>query len=277
MSHNDELTRCFAFGCSLTRYAYATWADYIGANFDEYYNYARAGSSNTFMMNRVIEADAKFKFNPATDYVLIMVTGFGRFSYLKDHWRTNGDLYGYYQGTKDKTVEWIIDNLWSERWAVYQSWIAIKTIKDLLTLKGVPFKIVMGIDNTHYMKETATQWGQTLVIKPSTMEKVQDIYNMVNDPDESYDMWCYHRYKTNDYITWKNGQYEGHPSQRMHYDYLKDKFPEFNTSKSKELFDKTESIFLYDSQAIQEANFFTNFYNTYNKATNYPLFGDTTQ
>jgi hypothetical protein len=100
---------------------------------------------------------------------------------------------------------------------------------------------------------------------------------MVNDPDESYDMWCYHKYKTNDYIMWENGQYEGHPSQRMHYDYLKDKFPEFNTSKSKELFDKTESIFLYDSQAIQEANFLTNFYNTYNKATNYPLFGDPTR
>jgi hypothetical protein len=37
------MSRFFAFGCSYTRYAYATWADYIGVNFDEYYNYGCGG------------------------------------------------------------------------------------------------------------------------------------------------------------------------------------------------------------------------------------------
>jgi hypothetical protein len=273
MSHSDNPTRCFAFGCSLTQYSYATWADYIGANFDEYYNYGRSGSSNTFMMNRVIEVDDKFNFNPETDYVLVMVTGFGRFSYLTEGWQTHGDLYGYYQATKDKSVEWFTNNMWSERWAVYQSWIAIKTIRDLLTTKGVPFKIVTGIDNSHYMKETATKWGHTHVISPNTIQKVQDIYNLVDDT-ESYDMWLYHRYKDTDYPRWKDGRFEGHPSQKMHYDYLKDKFSEFDTDKARLVFDKTESIFLSDSQSIQEHNFRSNFYNNYNKANNYPLFGD---
>ena len=268
------MKRCFAFGCSYTRYSYATWADYIGVNFDEYYNYGRAGSSNTFIMNRIIEADSVFQFDPNTDYVLIMLTGFGRFSYLRQGWQTHGDLYGYYQATKDKSTEWFVNNMWSERGAVYQSWIAIKTIKEILTLKGIPFKMVMGIDNSHYMEETATKWGHTHSIAPSTIEKVLDIYKLLDDT-ESYDIWLQKRYQQSDYTTWKiHNRVDGHPTQKMHYDYLKDKFPEFDTDKTQEVFVKTESIFLDDSQTIQEHNFSRNFYNDFNKSTNIPLFGD---
>ena len=104
------MKRCFAFGCSYTSYSYATWADLIGINFKEYYNYGRAGCSNTYIMNRIIEADRTYNFNPDTDFVLIMLTGFGRFSYLprQSGWQTKGDLYSYNNNTNDPiTIEFV--------------------------------------------------------------------------------------------------------------------------------------------------------------------------
>ena len=63
------MKRFFAFGCSYTSYSYATWADLIGIHFKEYYNYGRAGCSNAYIMNRVVEANEMYQFNPETDYV----------------------------------------------------------------------------------------------------------------------------------------------------------------------------------------------------------------
>ena len=280
VSMTQNKTRCFAFGCSYTQYAYDTWADYLGSNFDEYYNYGRSGGSNTLIMNRLVEANSVFQFNPNTDYVAVMLTGFGRFSYLLDnnnnsYWTTNGDLYSYYYKTKDKVSGWLLDNMWNEKWAVYQSWIAVKTIKDLLTSKNIPHKIVMGIDNSHYMEETATKWGHTHTIHQETIDKVKDIYNTVNAV-ESFDQWMQSRYVTKDYPVWKdNGKnrIDGHPSQRIHYDYFKEMFPEYVTDESLKTFNFVESLFKDDSQEIQSNNYNNDFYNNFNKGLQFPLFG----
>ena len=61
-------SRCFAFGCSITKHYWGTWADLIGSNFDEYYNFGKGGSSNTFIMNRFLGADAEINFNPETPH-----------------------------------------------------------------------------------------------------------------------------------------------------------------------------------------------------------------
>jgi hypothetical protein len=125
------MSRFFAFGCSYTLYSWATWADFVGANFDEYYNYGRSGCSNTYIMNRVIEADVKFNFNN-NDVVMIMLTGLNRFSYLPidGDWATQGDLPSYLYHTKDKKIEWFLKNMWSESFAVYSSWTATTAIKN---------------------------------------------------------------------------------------------------------------------------------------------------
>jgi hypothetical protein len=279
MSQNK--TRCFAFGCSYTQYAYATWADYLGANFDEYYNYSRAGASNTFVMNRLVEANSVFQFDPATDYVVVMLTGFGRFSYLlTDHnnnstWVTEGDLYSYYAHTKDAAAGWLLKNIWNEKWAVYMSWVATKAIKDILASKKIPHKILMGIDNSHYMEETATKWGHTHVLQQETIDKVKEIYEII-DVSESYDQWMMPRYTTKDYPVWKDygkSRIDGHPSQRIHYEYFKEIFPEYATDKSLNVFNLVESIFRDESQDIQGNSYIDNFYKDFNKAMQFPLFG----
>ena len=46
--------RLFTFGCSFTQWKWPTWADYIGINFDEYYNAGQAGSDNKHILNHIL-------------------------------------------------------------------------------------------------------------------------------------------------------------------------------------------------------------------------------
>ena len=74
--------RFFSFGCSFTKdWDCPTWSDLIGIQFDEYYNLAMPGSSNTLIMQRFIESDLFYNFNKDTDVIMIGISGFGRMSF----------------------------------------------------------------------------------------------------------------------------------------------------------------------------------------------------
>ena len=267
-------TRFFAFGCSYTQYSYATWADFVGCNFEEYYNYGRGGASNSFIMNRVVECNELFKFNPETDTVIVMLSGFGRFSYLNKKWFTDGDLYSYYGNTKDIKIKGFIENMWSEEAANYSSWIAAKTIK--MILKDIPHKFFMSIDNRHYSESDGSKWGKEQLIRPKAIEKTRDIYDMLDDT-ESMDEWKSKKYTWADHYVWKeeNNRIDGHPTQKMHFDFVKDKLPEYLTDKSENLFNYVEEIFIDSTQHNQGTNFA---HSTHGKLTNNfnvdCLFGD---
>lgn len=243
--------RFFAFGCSYTNYSYPTWADYIGVTFDQYYNYARAGCSNTFIMNRVVEADEKYKFNSETDLIIIMITGFGRFSHMnaKEHpkrdWVTHGDLMSYTAVNKhDKMTKFFLDNIWTENWAVYQSWIAIKVIKQLLTLKNIKHKILMGIDNTGYKNGVA-------LLDQDAKVKVNEIYELL-DVQKSLDEWKQESLENKDSPYWNNLKHvDGHPSHKAHYKFAQDYFPELINEKSLDLLNFWKEKFTYESQEKQ--------------------------
>ena len=47
-------SRFFAFGCSYTNWIHnPTWADFIGINYNKYYNFGRPGASNTYIMQKI--------------------------------------------------------------------------------------------------------------------------------------------------------------------------------------------------------------------------------
>lgn len=241
------MKRCFAFGCSYTSYAYATWADLIGVNFDEYYNYGRAGCSNTYIMNKIVEAAQIYKFNPDTDFVLVMLTGFGRFSYLPKNanWQTHGDLHSYNQNTNNPVTVEFVKNMWSDDWAVYQSWIATKVIKQ--TLKDIKHSIVMGINNSAYIDGTA---DVNDLIKPMANE----IYNML-DIGITLDEWKEkNQYYDSPY--WEDLQHEdGHPSTNVYLKYIEEFFPRFDTTKTRKLVNQWNVNFDHTSQHIMQNKF----------------------
>lgn len=265
------MKRLFVFGCSLSRYAYATWADLAGANFDEYYNFARAGGSNSLMMGRLVEADERFNFNKDTDTVLIMVTGIGRHSYYLPYegWVAKGDLYSYVNNSKDKIMEFFLKNMHSDKNDVYNSWLSVKTMKQLLVAKNIPHKILLGINYSDYLNKNEYN-------DEDSIKKVLAIQSMLDITTPLHD-WFANR---TDDITGSNTPFytestisDGHPSQKMHYEFLKEFLPEYNTDKTKEMFDYVESIFDGRTQHKQEQTYRTKFYREYNKAFTNPLFG----
>jgi len=268
--------RFFAFGCSYTKSWSPTWADYIGINFDEYVNLGRGGSSNTFAMNRLTEVNEKYGLNPETDHVMVMLTGFSRYSWMADSeekkgWQTIGDMYSNYQTTKEKKLGAFLDDMWSEKWAVYQSWIAAKSIKDLLVRNNISHEILMGIDNSCYLTEVQDAWWGTTTLNRDTVKLAEEIYDMVSYR-ESLDEWKDKKYKREEHVFWKDRNcYDGHPTAKMHFEYVREKFPEFITEKSQALLDYAESIADYSSQAIHGRKFHE-YHMTFNRDGQFPLF-----
>ena len=87
--------RFFAFGCSFTRYHWATWADMVHYNYPqaEYYNCGAGGSGNTMIHNRIMQADQLYNFTKE-DLVIV------QWSY------TNRDDK-WVQGTEGNPSHWL--------------------------------------------------------------------------------------------------------------------------------------------------------------------------
>lgn len=96
----DKYKRVFAFGCSFTGYKYPTWATIMGKHVAqaEFYNLGRSGGGNTFIANRLTEANRVFKFCE-TDLVMVMWSTFCREDrYLPDQgWLLPGNIYSQNQ------------------------------------------------------------------------------------------------------------------------------------------------------------------------------------
>jgi hypothetical protein len=257
--------RFFAFGCSYTCHIAGTWADYIGSNFKEYYNFGRGGACNTYIMSKFIEADVKYKFDYETDYIVVMFTNFNRFSYYdKVGWKLQGSVY------KNETYpEQFRNQMWSEDWGIYNSWIAINTIKQLLRYKALENKLLMAMDSIYFEE---SPFDDTLTNALSN-KFVNNIYNSLAD-SESLDKWKGKRYEyPNDYELYKKEDFrDAHPTQKMHYEFMKDKFPQFDTEKSKNTFELLESLKDTSSWHNQQQSYQLNFNQQKNKAFGAPLF-----
>lgn len=259
-------SRLFAFGCSYVSYRYPTWADYLGVEFDQYYNYGRSGSSNTYIMNKLVEAMLHHKFCK-TDMVVVMLTGFGRFSYIhKDdnHWITHGDLYSYTTVTKDPVLTHFVNNLFSDSFAVYQSWIAATTIKKFLTLQEIPHKIFMGIDNSMYLTDTVN-------LSNKTIQKTQEVYNIL-DYGISLDQWKKLKTENSHCPIWLNKEYDSHPSLQSHFVFFKEQFPNISHDRATNLKNYWERNFDSRTPDHQAIKYQQEFVSKYNLASNINLY-----
>lgn len=83
--------RFFAFGCSMTRYRWPTWADIISQEIPEFHNYGKSGGGNLYISNSIVEANIKHKFN-SNDLVIIMWSSTTREDRYKNGWKTPGNI-----------------------------------------------------------------------------------------------------------------------------------------------------------------------------------------
>lgn len=111
----EKYKRVFAFGCSFTGYKYPTWANIMDKHIkpEEFYNFARSGGGNTFIANRITEANRVFKFCE-TDLIMVMWSTFcreDRYVPERGGWVTPGNIYSQaeYDFTDQKYLA-----LWAE-------------------------------------------------------------------------------------------------------------------------------------------------------------------
>jgi hypothetical protein len=227
--------RLITFGCSYTGYVTATWADYMAANFEEYINYGQGGASNTFIMNRFIEVSSILNEN---DYVVVMFTNNDRFSFRnKNAWKHGGNIYWNPDISKD-----FLENMWSDEWSIYQTYIAVKTIKEILTLKSIKHTFLTSMPLQFIDEELKSN---------KLMNEYLTYINDTLDIKEPMDVWKLRNFTNpSDYVTYADRDtYDTHPTQTMHYQYLKENFPEYDTLESKERYEL--SLTAVDTKSIE--------------------------
>ena len=69
--------RLFAFGCSFTKYNWRTYADFLGEDYNEYYNYGHVGAGNMQIAITLSEMILEHDIN-ANDRVLLQWSDFDR-------------------------------------------------------------------------------------------------------------------------------------------------------------------------------------------------------
>lgn len=222
--------RCFAFGCSYTEYIWPTFADLIGCNFEEYYNFGRSGSDNTYALNRLIDTHSLYKLNPKTDLVLFGVTSFGRFTYWDRQvdWCAEGD-YNFFPAPNDpKQNRYLENNNYSPVWSVYRSVNAIKNFKFLLSAMKIPHIIYPALDNAYFCVNEMYRNDRPMFDEWS-IEEVENITKYYNW-DLSIDEFTTQINNGPD-VTFiiKNKFKEMHPKTSTHYKYLQKFTPEFDT------------------------------------------------
>jgi len=240
--------RCFAFGCSFTNWFYPTWADFIGINFNNFYNFAKGGTSNTLMFQRLIEVDQIYKFEK-TDTILWGLTNLSRHNFFVQG-REKTFLFGC--GALNKPDQWfeehhkykefsdIIkftrDQYWKEKWGIYYTWIAVSNVKRLCEAIGCRLIIIpaMNIDiweDTDHIITDATEQKMLNEIKKSLTIQLS-----LQDFDQK-------NYKKPKPIL------DQHPFVDANWGYVNKHMPEFVTTKGCDYFNELWSVFLENSKS----------------------------
>ena len=213
--------RLFVFGCSYTNYNGSTWPDWLAPNFDQYRNFGQGGASNMFMLDKFMQADEEFKFGSQQDHVAIMLTGFDRFCWLAQdgyEWHTPGDLT-HWSTSPDarKNYPWVrsfYDHMWSAKMAVAHTWLAARSMKQLLVDRSCPHTMLMALDNSHYITDS-----KLLGLGPQELKRAQEIYDLL-DHKEPFDLFRARRgFRTND-----------HPTPEQHQAFAQEVFPDLYCS-----------------------------------------------
>jgi hypothetical protein len=238
--------RCFAFGCSYTKYRWPTWADVIGENFHFYKNYGRGGASNLYILQKFIQANDLYKFTK-DDVILVMLTGFGRFTYYENNaLHTHGEIRSWYHSTQNPSMGKFLDSgIWTEDLGATNSYIAAKTIKELLTHIGCEYKIHLAIDNSHFIKHPS-RFLQTEI----ALHFAEKFYSVL-DITWSMDEWMKQRYNDDDYYKFDDEPHDHHPTIDMAENYVMEYFPKYYTETSKQFINTEKNQIIWASHSKQ--------------------------
>ena len=186
------MKRLFAFGCSFTQYAWPTWADFLGSEFEHFENWGYPGIGNRAIAERVAQCHAINKFTP-DDTIIVQWssylrndyhTGRRRLNYMKKDplawqggWKTGGSMFNYINQP-------IYDQKWIAQFFDGQSFF-MHTLNNIIATQGL-------------LESTKCTW---------LMTSMSDLPRLGNDiPNNSYGDAL--TLENPDYTIWDDPEYE---------------------------------------------------------------------
>ena len=209
------MKRIFTFGCSYTAFRWSTWADIVGAGFDEYHNWGLSGAGNFYMFASIMECHQRHSLTK-DDTVIVCWTNVTRDDRYVRRWHGLGNLFT--QKLIDK--KWLRENI-TERGCL---------IRDLACIAGA----------THFLRLTEADWKYISMVPMLQMDQydskqlpesnVQDVVDCYRDIIDlirpSYQQVLLNRNFAGTDL---------HPSPQDHLDYVDAVLPEYTVSSQTRL------------------------------------------
>lgn len=106
------MSRLFVLGCSFTNYAWPTWADMLGTEYEFYENWAFPGLGNKAIAERLVEIHARYNLTQE-DTVILQWT-----SHLRHDWHTTDTRHTDYAGWKTcgSIFNYINSKIYTDNW-----------------------------------------------------------------------------------------------------------------------------------------------------------------
>lgn len=186
------MNRLFTFGCSFTQYAWPTWANIIGKEFDYFENWGMAGGGNQFIFSSLNECINKNLVNKH-DTVIVMWTDICRQDgYTQYNWHRNGNIFNNNQFSN-------LMELYDFRGRFIRDIMLIDSAKRILESIGCRYQFhsmvplntvnVLGQDSVSNIDDIIELYNSVLsIIKPSVYEKLAnfDWRSLSDSVDYSY-------------------------------------------------------------------------------------------
>lgn len=211
--------RLFTFGCSFTNYFWPTWADFIGGTFSHYENWGRGGAGNYYITSMVYECNEINKFT-SDDTVIVMFSSSDRFDYINENeidFVTRGGVYA--ESNIPIFGEHFLQNIWSNEFGLYNSWLMMLSTIELLKNTKCKYKIISAFD---------LSLGEGAQFNLNFTKRIKKCYEKITEimKEKSLRNFVQNNYKETQLYTFYDYR-DGHPTITMHHDYIKSILPEF--------------------------------------------------
>lgn len=225
-----EKNRLFTFGCSHTQYRWPTWADIIGLNYSEFYNFGQPGSGIFFMLYQFVFANEHFEFNK-NDTLLFMLSNEARIDIIKkENWLREGLAFNSIDVFGEKFFEH-----YSEIHAVESSYVNVYFLKEMLDKIGCKYELFYAFEpffkNKSNLFDTTTIdiWNKTFNLTNKNIKSLTEFAKSIND--NSYYLI---NSETNE------GYTDGHFKISTHLNYVKTYLSKYYNEKNDEVVKKWE-------------------------------------
>ncbi len=212
--------RLFAFGCSLTRYHWPTWADILGQSYWEFQNWGNRGAGNRQIMERVAECLAQNNFT-GEDTIIVQWTDHHRFDQHKwdpempESWYPGGNIFT--DTGADPLKAFVINKMWHEESFMMHTFNYIYATTAML--RNTKARVFMFFGNDLRPELNQPQWNMYKQFMMNNYWIDGDLYN-----------WTVARHDNR--LKFKGAKLgdlseeptmDFHPTPIMHYEFLKER------------------------------------------------------